>query len=74
MADQLASRRRLMFRVPVEKIRKIFKLRRLQIRERETSLMAIGVKVNVPWQTVDALLHNPNCMQMVSEDLWTSTR
>jgi hypothetical protein len=65
MADQLASRRRLMFRVPVEKIREIFKLRRLQIRERETSPMAIGLKVNVPWQTVDVLLHNPNCRRIV---------
>jgi hypothetical protein len=70
LAGRLARRPRTMFRVPLAKIREIFEIRRTQLRGGDTSLKEIGEKVDVPWQTVDALLRNPNCKQVVGDKLW----
>jgi hypothetical protein len=70
LAGRLARRPKTMFRVPLAKIREIFEIRRTQLRSGNTSLKEIGEKIVVPWQTVDALLRNPNCKQVVGDKLW----
>jgi hypothetical protein len=74
LLEQLRGRPGTMFQVPLTKIKKIFRLRAVQIRRKQTSLKKIGLAVGLPWQTVADLVKNPRSKDIVGEAAWRAVQ